>query len=32
MNDADYDYVLDEIECREIFEFEGNLSVNSEEE
>ena len=32
MNDADYDYVLDEIDRCEKIEFERNLSVNSDEE
>ena len=32
MNDADYDYILDEIERREKKEFERNVSVNSDEE
>ena len=29
MTDADYDYILDEIECREKIDFERNVSVNS---
>ena len=32
MNDADYDYILDEIERCEKLEFELNVSVNSDEE
>ena len=32
MTDADYDYILDEIELREKIDFERNLSVNSDEE
>ena len=32
MTDADYDYILDEIELREKNEFERNVSVNSDEE
>ena len=32
MTDADYDYILDEIEHREKIEFERNVSVNSDEE
>ena len=32
MTDADYDYILDEIERREENEFERNVSVNSDEE
>ena len=32
MNNADYDYILDEIERREKIEFEGNVSANSDEE
>ena len=32
MTDADYDYILDEIECREKNVFERNMSVNSDEE
>ena len=31
ITDADYDYFLDEIECREKIEFERNVSVNSDE-
>ena len=30
MTDADYDYILDEIERCGIFEFEHNVSVNSD--
>ena len=30
MKDADYDYILDEIQYREKIEFESNLSVNSD--
>ena len=30
MIDADYEYILDEIERREIFEYERNVSVNSD--
>ena len=32
MTDADYDYILDEIECRGKIEFEQNVSVNSDYE
>ena len=32
MTDANYDYILDEIERREEIEFERNVSVNSDEE
>ena len=32
MADADYDYIWDEIERREKYEFESNLSVSSDEE
>ena len=32
MADADYDYILDEIERRETYEFERNVIVNSDEE
>ena len=32
MIDADYDYILDNIECRETIEFERNVSGNSDEE
>ena len=32
MTDADYDYILDEIERREKIEFERNVSVNSGDE
>ena len=32
MTDADYDYIMDEIECREKIEFERNVSVDSDEE
>ena len=32
MNDADYDYILDEIVRREDIEFEQNVSVNSNDE
>ena len=32
MTDADYDYILDEIERREKIEFERNVSFNSDEE
>ena len=32
MTDAQYDYIVDEIECRENFEFEWNVSVNCDEE
>ena len=32
MTDADYDYILDEIERREKNDFEGNVSVNSDKE
>ena len=32
MTDADYDYILDEIECLEKNEFERNVSVNSDDE
>ena len=32
MTDADYDYILDEIERREKIEFERNVSVNSDDE
>ena len=32
MTDADYDYIMDEIERREKIEFERNASVNSDEE
>ena len=32
MTDADYDYILDEIESREKIEFENNFSVNSYDE
>ena len=32
MTDADYDYILDEIERRAKNEFEQNVSVNSDEE
>ena len=32
MADADYDYILDEIEHCVKFEFEKNVSVNSDEE
>ena len=32
MTNADYDYILDEIERRENFYFEMNVSVNSDEE
>ena len=31
MTDADYDYILDEIERREKIKFERNMSVNSDE-
>ena len=31
MTDADYDYILDEVECREKNEFERNVSVNIDE-
>ena len=32
MTDADYDYILDEIERREKIEFERNVSVSSDKE
>ena len=32
MTGSDYNYILDDIECREKNEFELNVSVNSEEE
>ena len=32
MTDANYDYIFDEIERRENFEFERNVSVNSDKE
>ena len=32
MTDADYDYILDEVERREKIEFERNVSGNSDEE
>ena len=32
MTDADYDYILDEIERREKKEFERNVIVNNDEE
>ena len=32
MTDADYDYILDEIECREKIEVERNMGGNSDEE
>ena len=32
MADADYDYILDEIEHREKNEFERNVSVNRDDE
>ena len=32
MTDADYDYILDEIERREKIEFGRNVSVNSDDE
>ena len=32
MTDSDYDYILDEIECREHFWFGINSSGNSDEE
>ena len=32
MTDVDYDYIFDEIERRENFEFERNVSVNSDKE
>ena len=32
MTDADYDYILYEIERREFFQFEQNVSVNIDEE
>ena len=32
MTDADYDYILDEIECHEKIDFERNVSVNSDDE
>ena len=32
MNDADYDYILYQIECREKIEVEHNVIVNSDEE
>ena len=32
MIDDYYDYILDEIECREINEFERNVSGNSDKE
>ena len=32
MTDADYDYILDEIERREKIEFERNVSGNSDKE
>ena len=32
MIDADYDYIMDEIERREKNEFEMNVSVNSDDE
>ena len=32
MTDADYDSILDEIECHEKIEFERNVSVNSDDE
>ena len=32
MNDADYDYILDEVERREKNECERNVSGNSDEE
>ena len=31
MTDADYEYILDEIECHEKNEFESHVSVNSDE-
>ena len=31
MTDADYDYILDEVECRDKFEFKSNISGNSDE-
>ena len=32
MTDADYEYILDEIECHEKNEFERTVSGNSDEE
>ena len=32
MTDADYNYILDEIERREITDFERNVSVNNDDE
>ena len=32
MTDADYNYILDEIERREIIDFERNVSVNNDDE
>ena len=32
LKDADYDYILDEIECRDKIYFERNVSGNSDEE
>ena len=32
MTDADYNYILDKIECREKIEFERNVSGNGEKE
>ena len=32
MTDANYDYIMDEIDHREEIEFERNVSVNSDEE
>ena len=32
MADADYDYILDEIECQQKIEFERNVSGNSNKE
>ena len=32
MTDADYDYIMDEIERREKIEFESNVSVNNDDE
>ena len=32
MTDADYDYILDEIQCKEKNDFERNVSYNSDKE
>ena len=32
LTDADYDYILDEIKCRDKIEFEGTVSGSSDKE